>query len=205
MKHIVNISRDPKKQFAFAIASSLILGFVAGWSLHFGRQQTKYERQETILQPVEENEHERAPQLEPQRLLHSSIDALKAEYAQLQTRYEQAREQARDAERVAVYYALESLLVQFPELAAALEAGVSVDPYFLAGLLVAVPRRLQKLEIMQVGQPKEVVSFDPRLHTLLSPATLPIELGVSVSVITPGFRYRDHTLTRAQVELIGEA
>lgn len=136
--------------------------------------------------------------------LQDQIEALKEEYKGLQARYEQVTTQTKTEERLALYHALQTILIQLPVVASDLNTGSSIDPKFLAALLNSISRRLEKLEIVQVGQVKEIAAFDPRLHNTSSTENS-VEPGQAIRISIPGFRYQDHILARAQVEALGEA
>lgn len=197
----------PSRIFLWVTSGSVITGFGIGWLLRsFMWPKHHIAKDEPHESPMpagllgDMNRADPAPQINH---LNAKVATLLEEYDQLLEQYHKATDDARQEELIAIYYALETTLLQLPVLAHDLQQGATIDYQMLAGLLESIPRRLQAFGLQQVGHVGERTAFDPAIHEPLSTEGL-LTLNTPVIVATPGFRYEANVLARAQVAPAGQ-
>jgi molecular chaperone GrpE (heat shock protein) len=130
--------------------------------------------------------------------LEQQATGMRDEYQRLKEDYGRIQSEVQDQERVALYRALEPVLVQLPVIAADHNAGADVSASDVLGLVMTIPRRLQQMDITMLGTVGDHVGFDPHLHRPV-PSSGSLEPGDPIRIVCPGFLYRDEVLTRAEI------
>lgn len=126
--------------------------------------------------------------------LNAKIEAMKAEYVQLQGQTDSKLVQTAEDAVTRVYRTLAPLLIAYPKACAIVAERVDAKASDVIGMLRPLDSFIENFGLEQIGKPGEEVAFDPVLHNAEG-----VDEGARVIVKSVGYRRGETILDKAVV------
>ena len=129
------------------------------------------------------------------------IANMKKEYKTLRESSESAAQYAVIQERLRIYQSVSQLLINYPTAQKRVALHPDLKAKDLMGMLKPLDKMMGEMELQAIGEPDEIVPFDPALHI---PAQMDakFEEKMPVTILFRGYRMQDNLLDKAKVQKV---
>ena len=129
------------------------------------------------------------------------IATMKMEYKTLRESSESAVQYAVMQERLRIYKSVSQLLINYPTAQKRVALNPDLKAKDLMGMLKPLDKMMGEMELRAIGEPDEIVPFDPALHI---PAQMDAEFEekTPVTIIFQGYQMQDNLLDKAKVQKV---